>query len=140
MSAIVPALFRVRVPAPEDGPEYREIRTVPAEAEDIPALAEFRAGVMYSLLRLPAADIARLSRLAGELAAHVAERVLSDTLLLVTDYDRGLATVSVIAPAGQTWKPLDPGSLDHVEPTDRTGVIAHDIGPSAYVLVQVVPS
>ncbi|MER7952399.1 hypothetical protein ABTY59_33905 [Streptomyces sp. NPDC096079] len=140
MSAIIPHLFRVRVPGPEDGPDFREVRTLPAEAADTPETAALRAGVMYGLLCLPAAEVERLARLAGELARHVAERVLSDTLLLVTDYHRGLVTISVIAPAGEVWKQLDPRSLTHVEPADQTGVIQHDMGPSAYIQVQAVRS
>ncbi|MFC9595791.1 hypothetical protein ACFTUC_39095 [Streptomyces sp. NPDC056944] len=137
MSAIVPRLFRVRVPGPEDGPEFREIRTFAADAADTPMKAGLRAGVMYGLLGLPRADVERLAHLAGELTEQMAQHVLSDTLLLVTDYDHGLATVSVIAPAGCIGQTLAPASLTHLEPTDRTGVISHDMGPSAYVQVGV---
>lgn len=137
MSTIVPRLFRVRVPGPEDGPDFREVRTLAAEAAETPATAGLRTGVMYGLLCLPEGDVARLAHVARELAEHVAGSVLSDNLLLVTDYHRGLATISVIAPAGRVWRELDPGSLAHVEPTDHTGVIAHDMGPSAYVQVEV---
>ncbi|MFB7452942.1 hypothetical protein [Streptomyces sp. NPDC056194] len=138
MNAIVPRLFQVRLPGPEDGPDFREIQTLQTEAADIPETAGLRAGVMYGLLCLPAPEVERLAHLAGELAAHVAERVLSDTLLLVTDYHRGLATLSVIAPGGRVQTELPPDSLAHIEPTDRTGVIQHDMGPSAYVQVQAV--
>ncbi|MGW8768248.1 hypothetical protein ACWGN5_37880 [Streptomyces sp. NPDC055815] len=137
MSVIIPRLFGVRVPCPEDGPDFREIRTLPAEAADTPETAELRTGVMYGLLCLPMPDVKRLAHLAGELAEHMAERVLSDTLLLVTDYHRGLATISVIAPGGRVHAALDPDSLAHIEPTDRVGVIQHDMGPSAYVQIQV---
>ncbi|MFD3729486.1 hypothetical protein [Streptomyces sp. NPDC058671] len=133
MSTIVPRLFRVRVPGPEDGPDFREVRTLPAEAADTPATAALRTGVMYGLLCLPESDVERLAHVAGELAEHVAGCVLSETVLLVTDYHRGVATISVIAPAGRIWRALDPGSLVHVTSTDQIGVIPHDMGPSAYV-------
>ncbi|MFH8717545.1 hypothetical protein [Streptomyces zaomyceticus] len=135
--SLAPRFFHVRVPGPEDGPDFREVRTLSAEATETPATAVLRTGVMYRLLCLPQGDAERLAHLAGELTEHVAASVVSETLLLVTDYHRGLATISVIAPAGRVWRELDPASLAHLEPTDRTGVIAHDLGPSAYVQVGV---
>ncbi|MFH8626036.1 hypothetical protein ACH4A8_29850 [Streptomyces vietnamensis] len=76
MSTIVPRLFQVRLPGPEDGPDFREIQTLQTKAADIPEVAGLRTGVMYGLLRLPAPDVERLAHLAGELTTHMAERVL----------------------------------------------------------------
>ncbi|GAA3044127.1 hypothetical protein GCM10017562_01260 [Streptomyces roseofulvus] len=115
----------------------RRLRSYPAAEARTPSRAGFCTGVDFGLRGLRMSDVGRLSLLAEGLTAHVAARVRSESLLVVADHAPGLATVSVIAPGGIVRRPLDPGSLRHVRERDTAGIALYEIGPAAYVRVEV---
>ncbi|MEU8623127.1 hypothetical protein [Streptomyces sp. NPDC048623] len=118
-------------------PERRQVKGYPAAEPHTPSKVAFSTGVAYGVWGVHMSDVGRLSLLAQELAAHVAERTLSDSLLVVAEYDAGFATVYVIALGGTVRRPLDPGSLRHVRETDTAGVALFEVGLAAYVRVGV---
>ncbi|MET9676427.1 hypothetical protein ABZY68_25530 [Streptomyces sp. NPDC006482] len=118
-------------------PQHRKLVTLYADADDTPARAQLCTALTYAIWGLDTESSDRLALVAQDLVEHMADRVLSDTLLLLIDLDPGLATLCAIAPSGELWEPLEPNALPHVDNENATGVTHYALGPGAYVRVEV---